>query len=151
MAASDKDPVIPGLIGNFNIPKSVIENKVDVLTFLELLVRKGMVTAEELDDIRGSVVAHLNAQDAVLPLFSSSFTLISFAFSRPFFLTFLSPSFLSLSLSVLFFFFLAFTHISPDILSLSHLRPNTILSSSLHPVRFSLFLWSRSLLQSVFP
>ncbi len=61
MAASDQDPVIPGLIGNFNIPKSVIENKVDVLTFLELMVRKGIVTPEELDEIRSAVVAHLNA------------------------------------------------------------------------------------------
>lgn len=59
--AADKEPVIPGLIGNFNIPKAVIENKVDVLTFLELMVRKGIVTPEELDDIRSAVVAHLNA------------------------------------------------------------------------------------------
>lgn len=61
MAASDQEPVIPGLIGNFNIPKSVIENKVDVLTFLELMVRKGIVSPEELDEIRSAVVAHLNA------------------------------------------------------------------------------------------
>lgn len=59
--AADKEPVIPGLIGNFNIPKAVIENKVDALTFLELMVRKGIVTPEELDDIRSAVVAHLNA------------------------------------------------------------------------------------------
>jgi hypothetical protein len=59
--AADKEPVIPGLIGNFNIPKAVIENKVDVLTFLELMVRKGIVTPEELDDIRSAVVAHLNS------------------------------------------------------------------------------------------
>lgn len=58
---ADQEPVIPGLIGNFNIPKAVIENKVDVLTFLELMVRKGIVSAEELDDIRSAVVAHLNA------------------------------------------------------------------------------------------
>lgn len=58
---TDKEAFIPGLIGNFNIPKSVIENKVDVLTFLELLVRKGIITAHELDDVRASVVAHLNA------------------------------------------------------------------------------------------
>ncbi|PKL78060.1 MAG: hypothetical protein CVV27_03975, partial [Candidatus Melainabacteria bacterium HGW-Melainabacteria-1] len=37
------------------------ENKVDVLTFLELMVRKGIVTAQELDEIRAAVVAHLNA------------------------------------------------------------------------------------------
>ena len=58
---SAKDAFIPGLIGNFNIPKSVIENKVDVLTFLELLVRKKIITASELDEVRASVVAHLNA------------------------------------------------------------------------------------------
>lgn len=56
-----KDAFIPGLIGNFNIPKAVIENKVDVLAFLEILVRKGIVTAQELDEIRAAVVAHLNA------------------------------------------------------------------------------------------
>lgn len=56
-----KDAFIPGLIGNFNIPKSVIENKVDVLTFLEILVRKNIVSANELDEIRAAVVAHLNA------------------------------------------------------------------------------------------
>lgn len=59
--AQDNEALIPGLIGNFNIPKAVIENKVDVLTFLELMVRKGVVTAAELDDIRAAVVAHLNA------------------------------------------------------------------------------------------
>lgn len=59
--AQEQDPVIPGLIGNFNIPKAVIENKVDVLTFLELMVRKGVVSAQELDEIRAAVVAHLNA------------------------------------------------------------------------------------------
>jgi len=52
---------IPGLIGNFNIPKAVIENKVDVLTFLELMVRKNIITAQELDEVRAAVVAHLNA------------------------------------------------------------------------------------------
>ena len=59
--AQDNEALIPGLIGNFNIPKAVIENKVDVLTFLELMVRKGVVTAAELDEIRAAVVAHLNA------------------------------------------------------------------------------------------
>ncbi len=59
--AQENEALIPGLIGNFNIPKAVIENKVDVLTFLELMVRKGVVTAAELDDIRAAVVAHLNA------------------------------------------------------------------------------------------
>lgn len=56
-----KDAFIPGLIGNFNIPKAVIENKVDVLTFLELMVRKNIITAQELDEVRAAVVAHLNA------------------------------------------------------------------------------------------
>lgn len=56
-----KEAFIPGLIGNFNIPKAVIENKVDVLTFLELMVRKEIITAQELDEVRAAVVAHLNA------------------------------------------------------------------------------------------
>ena len=56
-----KDVTIPGIIGGFNIPKGVIENKVDVLTFLEILVRKEIITASELDQIRNDVVAHLNA------------------------------------------------------------------------------------------
>lgn len=56
-----KEAFIPGLIGNFNIPKAVIENKVDVLTFLELMVRKNIITAQELDEVRAAVVAHLNA------------------------------------------------------------------------------------------
>jgi len=56
----EKDALIPGLIGNFNIPKAVIENKIDVLAFLEIMVRKGIVTAQELDEIRAAVVAHLN-------------------------------------------------------------------------------------------
>lgn len=61
MSDPAKEAFIPGLIGNFNIPKAVIENKVDVLTFLELLVRKNIVTAQELDEVRAAVVAHLNA------------------------------------------------------------------------------------------
>ena len=48
------------IVGNFNIPKAVIENKVDSLTFLELLLRKGLATDEEIDEIRAAVVAHLN-------------------------------------------------------------------------------------------
>ncbi|HEY9841127.1 MAG: hypothetical protein ACAI44_02050 [Candidatus Sericytochromatia bacterium] len=56
-----KEAFIPGLIGNFNIPKAVIENKVDVLTFLELMVRKNIISAQELDEVRAAVVAHLNA------------------------------------------------------------------------------------------
>lgn len=68
MAQDPNEPLIPGLIGNFNIPKAVIENKVDVLTFLELMVRKGIVTAQELDEIRAAVVAHLNAAYPALEL-----------------------------------------------------------------------------------
>lgn len=59
--ATDKEALIPGLIGNFNIPKAVIENKIDVLAFLEIMVRKEIITANELDEIRAAVVAHLNA------------------------------------------------------------------------------------------
>jgi hypothetical protein len=59
--AIESENSVPKLVGGFNIPKAVIENKVDVLTFLEILVRKNIVTPQELDDIRGAVVAHLNA------------------------------------------------------------------------------------------
>ncbi|MBF2053843.1 MAG: hypothetical protein IGS03_10335 [Candidatus Sericytochromatia bacterium] len=59
--STDKEALIPGLIGNFNIPKAVIENKIDVLAFLEIMVRKEIITANELDEIRAAVVAHLNA------------------------------------------------------------------------------------------
>jgi hypothetical protein len=51
---------ITKIVGGFNIPKSVIETKVDTLTFLELLLRKGLATAEEIDEIREAVVLHLN-------------------------------------------------------------------------------------------
>lgn len=54
------DNTVPKTIGGFNIPKAVIENKVDVLTFLEILVRKNIISAEELDSVRAAVVAHLN-------------------------------------------------------------------------------------------
>ena len=53
-------PTVPKVVGGFNIPKSVIETKVDTLTFLELLLRKGWATDEEIDEIRAAVVAHLN-------------------------------------------------------------------------------------------
>lgn len=59
--AVESDNSVPKLVGGFNIPKAVIENKVDVLTFLEIMVRKNIVTPQELDEIRGAVVAHLNA------------------------------------------------------------------------------------------
>lgn len=52
--------VTPKNIGNFNIPKAVIENKVDTLAFLEILVRKQIISTTELDEIRAAVVAHLN-------------------------------------------------------------------------------------------
>ena len=50
----------PKSIGNFNIPKAVIENKVDTLAFLEILVRKNIISTTELDEIRAAVVQHLN-------------------------------------------------------------------------------------------
>lgn len=53
-------PTVPKVVGGFNIPKAVIETKVDTLTFLELLLRKGLATAEEIDEIREAVVLHLN-------------------------------------------------------------------------------------------
>lgn len=52
---------VPKIVGGFNIPKAVVENKVDVLTFLELLVRKGLTTPQEIDEIREIVVQYLNA------------------------------------------------------------------------------------------
>lgn len=63
-----KQNVTPKVIGGFNIPRSVIENKVDVLTFLEILVRKKVITPEELDEIRAAVVAHLNVMYPELQL-----------------------------------------------------------------------------------
>lgn len=57
---SGADNTVPKTIGGFNIPKAVIENKVDVLTFLEILVRKNIISPEELDSVRAAVVAHLN-------------------------------------------------------------------------------------------
>lgn len=54
------DNVTPKKIGNFNIPKNVIECKVDTLTFLEILLRKNICTWEEIEEIRETVVMHLN-------------------------------------------------------------------------------------------
>lgn len=65
---SQEEPTIPGIIGGMNLPKTVIENKVDVLTFLEILVRKEVITAKELDEVREAVVAHLNAMFPALEL-----------------------------------------------------------------------------------
>lgn len=54
------DNVTPKKIGNFNVPKNVIECKVDTLTFLEVLLRKNICTWEEIEEIRETVVMHLN-------------------------------------------------------------------------------------------
>ncbi len=54
------DNVTPKKIGNFNIPKNVIECKVDTLTFLEILLRKNICSWEEIEEIRETVVMHLN-------------------------------------------------------------------------------------------
>lgn len=51
----------PKKIGNFNIPKTLIETKVDTLAILELMLRKNIATWEEIDEIREAVVMHLNA------------------------------------------------------------------------------------------
>lgn len=50
----------PKKIGNFNIPKTIIECKVDSLAFLELLLRKNIATWDEIEEIRAAVVLHLN-------------------------------------------------------------------------------------------
>jgi hypothetical protein len=69
MAAGSWEPnTVPKIVGNFNIPKAVIESKVDTLTFLELLLRKGLASDEEIDEIRASVVAHLNVMYPELQL-----------------------------------------------------------------------------------
>ena len=41
----------PKKIGNFNIPKSVIECKIDTLAILELMLRKNIASWEEIDEI----------------------------------------------------------------------------------------------------
>lgn len=51
----------PKKIGNFNIPKTLIETKVDTLAILEVMLRKNIATWEEIDEIREAVVMHLNA------------------------------------------------------------------------------------------
>src|SRR3712207_9558577 len=56
MAGESWEPnTVPKIVGGFNIPKTVIETKVDTLTFLELLLRKGLCTDEEIDEIRAAV------------------------------------------------------------------------------------------------
>lgn len=54
------DNVTPKKIGNFNVPKNVIECKIDTLAFLEVLLRKNICTWEEIEEIREAVVMHLN-------------------------------------------------------------------------------------------
>lgn len=58
----------PKKIGNFNIPKTLIECKVDSLAFLELLLRKNIATWEEIEEIRAAVVLHLNVMYPELQL-----------------------------------------------------------------------------------
>lgn len=69
MAGETWEPnTVPKIVGGFNIPKSVIETKVDTLTFLELMLRKGLCTDEEIDEIRAAVVMHLNVMYPELQL-----------------------------------------------------------------------------------
>jgi hypothetical protein len=58
----------PKKIGNFNIPKSVIECKIDTLAILELMLRKNIASWEEIDEIREAVVLHLNVMFPELQL-----------------------------------------------------------------------------------
>ena len=62
------DNVTPKKIGSFNIPKSVIECKIDTLAILELLLRKNVASWEEIDEIREAVVMHLNVMYPELQL-----------------------------------------------------------------------------------
>lgn len=64
----DFDNITPKKIGNFNIPKNVIECKVDTLAFLELLLRKNICTWEEIEEIREAVVMHMNVMYPELQL-----------------------------------------------------------------------------------
>ncbi len=57
---ADFDNITPKKIGNFNIPKNLIECKVDTLAFLEILLRKNICTWEEIEEIREVVVMHMN-------------------------------------------------------------------------------------------
>lgn len=62
------DSFTPKKIGNFNIPKNVIECKIDTLALLELLLRKNVATWEEIDEIREAVVMHMNVMYPELQL-----------------------------------------------------------------------------------
>ncbi len=65
------DNMTPKKIGNFNIPKNVIECKIDTLAFLELLLRKNICTWEEVEEVREAVVMHLNV---IFPELQLSYT-----------------------------------------------------------------------------
>lgn len=65
------DNVTPKKIGNFNVPKNVIECKIDTLAFLELLLRKNICTWEEVEEVREAVVMHLNV---IFPELQLSYT-----------------------------------------------------------------------------
>lgn len=69
---TDPNINIPKKIGNFNIPKTVIECKVDTLAFLEILLRKNLVSWEEIEEIREAVVMHMNIMYPELQLSYSS-------------------------------------------------------------------------------
>lgn len=69
---TDPNLNIPKKIGNFNIPKTVIECKVDTLAFLELLLRKKLVTWDEIEEVREAVVMHMNIMYPELQLSYSS-------------------------------------------------------------------------------
>ncbi|MFN8671207.1 MAG: hypothetical protein U0457_03880 [Candidatus Sericytochromatia bacterium] len=69
---SDLNNSTPKKIGNFNIPKTVIECKVDTLAFLELLLRKKLVTWDEIEEVREAVVLHMNVMYPELQLSYSS-------------------------------------------------------------------------------
>jgi hypothetical protein len=62
------DNFTPKKIGNFNIPKNVIECKIDTLAVLELLLRKNVASWEEIDEIREAVVMHMNVMYPELQL-----------------------------------------------------------------------------------
>ncbi|MEK7432356.1 MAG: hypothetical protein AABZ74_04425, partial [Cyanobacteriota bacterium] len=69
---NDLNNSTPKKIGNFNIPKTVIECKVDTLAFLELLLRKKIATWDEIEEVRETVVLHMNVIYPELQLSYSS-------------------------------------------------------------------------------
>ena len=60
MSNFDSGSYTPKKIGNFNVPKTLIECKVDTLAFLEVLLRKNIATWDEIEEIREAVVLHMN-------------------------------------------------------------------------------------------